>query len=337
MREAMRARRPAGDDGGIAALQRDPARYLGFVEVHIEQGPVLNELDLPLGIVTSINGGVRYLGEVDRHGQPRRHHADGPPPRRRRGRGRTGAVRRAARRAGRRLGRHRRHARGAQRLDQRGAGPLPLQPRHARARPTRSATRWSTTCCAQLRRDLRAPRRALHARGDHARRRRAERARLAAALGARGRRARPAAVPHAQRRRPRRDEAARGDAAGHAVRARPERRHQPQPAGIDHQRRHPAGGATPSSTCSTTSATNRTATHHDRPRATRRLDRRPLRRGSALPAGAGARADRHAARQQRAARRAHRRAAGRLRLRGREARGARRPRCRRTAWSRSPT
>jgi N-carbamoyl-L-amino-acid hydrolase len=31
--------------------------------VHIEQGPVLNELDLPLGIVTSINGSVRYVGE----------------------------------------------------------------------------------------------------------------------------------------------------------------------------------------------------------------------------------------------------------------------------------
>ena len=48
----------------IAALKRDPARYLGFVEVHIEQGPVLNALDMPLGIVTSINGSVRYLGEV---------------------------------------------------------------------------------------------------------------------------------------------------------------------------------------------------------------------------------------------------------------------------------
>jgi N-carbamoyl-L-amino-acid hydrolase len=34
------------------------------VEVHIEQGPVLNALDMPLGIVTSINGSVRYLGEV---------------------------------------------------------------------------------------------------------------------------------------------------------------------------------------------------------------------------------------------------------------------------------
>ena len=48
----------------IPKLQRDPAKYLGFVEVHIEQGPVLNELDLPLGIVTSINGNARFLGEI---------------------------------------------------------------------------------------------------------------------------------------------------------------------------------------------------------------------------------------------------------------------------------
>ncbi len=52
------------DIGAIPALQRDPARYLGFVEVHIEQGPVLNELNLPLGIVSSINGSVRYVCEV---------------------------------------------------------------------------------------------------------------------------------------------------------------------------------------------------------------------------------------------------------------------------------
>ncbi|MEJ8839641.1 hydantoinase/carbamoylase family amidase [Ramlibacter sp. AN1133] len=48
----------------IPRLRRDPKRYLGFVEVHIEQGPVLNELDLPLGVVTSINGSVRYVGEI---------------------------------------------------------------------------------------------------------------------------------------------------------------------------------------------------------------------------------------------------------------------------------
>ena len=62
MREAMLA---AGrDPSQIDALKRDPAQYLGFVEVHIEQGPVLTEFDLPLGIVTSINGSVRYVGEV---------------------------------------------------------------------------------------------------------------------------------------------------------------------------------------------------------------------------------------------------------------------------------
>jgi N-carbamoyl-L-amino-acid hydrolase len=48
----------------IAALQRDPQKYLGFVEVHIEQGPVLSELDIALGVVTSINASVRYQGEV---------------------------------------------------------------------------------------------------------------------------------------------------------------------------------------------------------------------------------------------------------------------------------
>ncbi len=64
MREAMRAAGLPGTLEAIGELKRDPARYLGFVEVHIEQGPVLNELDMPLGIVTSINGGLRYAGEV---------------------------------------------------------------------------------------------------------------------------------------------------------------------------------------------------------------------------------------------------------------------------------
>ena len=48
----------------IPRLRREPAAYLGFVEVHIEQGPVLSELDLPLGIVSSINGSRRYIGEI---------------------------------------------------------------------------------------------------------------------------------------------------------------------------------------------------------------------------------------------------------------------------------
>ena len=64
MQDAMRAACLAGTLQAIAAEKRDPARYLGFVEVHIEQGPVLNERDLPLGVVTSINGSLRYVGEV---------------------------------------------------------------------------------------------------------------------------------------------------------------------------------------------------------------------------------------------------------------------------------
>ncbi|MDM0115865.1 2-oxo-4-hydroxy-4-carboxy-5-ureidoimidazoline decarboxylase [Variovorax sp. J22R133] len=62
MREAMAHAGLKLED--IPKIQRDPGKYLGFVEVHIEQGPVLNELDIPLGIVTSINGSVRYVGEV---------------------------------------------------------------------------------------------------------------------------------------------------------------------------------------------------------------------------------------------------------------------------------
>ena len=48
----------------IGSLQRQAKDYLGFIEVHIEQGPVLNELNLPLGVVTSINGSVRYSCEI---------------------------------------------------------------------------------------------------------------------------------------------------------------------------------------------------------------------------------------------------------------------------------
>ena len=64
MREAMRHAGLPATPAAIARLKRDPADYLGFVEVHIEQGPVLTDLGLPLGVVTSINGGVRFAGEV---------------------------------------------------------------------------------------------------------------------------------------------------------------------------------------------------------------------------------------------------------------------------------
>ncbi len=52
------------DPAAIAALRRDPARYAGFVEVHIEQGPVLAARGRPLGVVTAINGSRRFRGDV---------------------------------------------------------------------------------------------------------------------------------------------------------------------------------------------------------------------------------------------------------------------------------
>ena len=59
MRDALLA---AGHDPqAIAAIERDPASLLGFVEVHIEQGPVLLQRGLPLGVVTSIAGSCRYM------------------------------------------------------------------------------------------------------------------------------------------------------------------------------------------------------------------------------------------------------------------------------------
>jgi len=62
MRSAMRQ---AGfDPAAISAVARDPRTLAGYVEVHIEQGPVLLDAGRPLGVVTSIAGGVRMLVTV---------------------------------------------------------------------------------------------------------------------------------------------------------------------------------------------------------------------------------------------------------------------------------
>jgi N-carbamoyl-L-amino-acid hydrolase len=175
--------------------------------VHIEQGPVLNELDLPLGVVTSINGSVRYLGEVT--GQAS--HAGTTPMDRRR----DAAC---------------------------AVAELAL---YVESAPAPCPTWWARWACCkvpagsinvvpgrcQFSLDLRATtnaardalaadvraelariceRRGLTSRWKKRwRRRRAQRTRLAAALGSRRGRAGPAGAPHAQRRRARRDEAAR--------------------------------------------------------------------------------------------------------------------------------
>jgi allantoate deiminase/N-carbamoyl-L-amino-acid hydrolase len=52
------------DPAQIPAIARDPVSLLGYVEVHIEQGPVLLERGLALGVVTAIAGSSRYLVEL---------------------------------------------------------------------------------------------------------------------------------------------------------------------------------------------------------------------------------------------------------------------------------
>jgi len=58
--------RAAGHDvAAIPAIARDPSQVACFVEVHIEQGPVLLEAALPVGVVTDIAGSVRSAVTVE--------------------------------------------------------------------------------------------------------------------------------------------------------------------------------------------------------------------------------------------------------------------------------
>ena len=60
------------DPDKIGELARDPTKVLGYLEVHIEQGPVLEANDLAVGIVTGISGAnrgrVRIEGETGHAG-----------------------------------------------------------------------------------------------------------------------------------------------------------------------------------------------------------------------------------------------------------------------------
>ena len=91
-----------GDPDALEAEAYRPEDTLGYAEVHIEQGPVLERLGLPLG-----RGHLdRRAGSVphhrEGHGRPCRHRADGDPPRRLGRRGRDGPRHRGGRRVARR-------------------------------------------------------------------------------------------------------------------------------------------------------------------------------------------------------------------------------------------
>lgn len=62
MRDALRAF--GGDPDGIPKAAKRPDEVLGFVELHIEQGPVLEAEELAVGTVTAINGFTRLAVRV---------------------------------------------------------------------------------------------------------------------------------------------------------------------------------------------------------------------------------------------------------------------------------
>ena len=61
-----------GDPDALAGTGREGEDILGYCEVHIEQGPVLERLDLPVGVVTGIQGqsrdSVRFAGAAGHAG-----------------------------------------------------------------------------------------------------------------------------------------------------------------------------------------------------------------------------------------------------------------------------
>jgi len=62
-RQALRAF--GCDPSRLSEEALSPDRALGYVEVHIEQGPVLEQEDLPVGIVTAIDGVTRATVDVE--------------------------------------------------------------------------------------------------------------------------------------------------------------------------------------------------------------------------------------------------------------------------------
>ena len=204
MREALRRAGLRAED--IPRLRRDPARYLGFIEVHIEQGPVLYELGLPLAAVTSINGCVRYRVRI----QGMASHAGTTPMGSRRDAATAAAElllyveRRAAADAG---------SVGTVGMLEVPNGSINVVPGECRfsldLRAPSDAQRDALARRAgRAGRHLRAPWPAPDDGANHARLGRAQPSAMATALGARHRRAGPAAALHGQRRRPRRHEAA---------------------------------------------------------------------------------------------------------------------------------
>jgi allantoate deiminase len=54
-------RRFGGDPGALGDAKREPGSLIGYAELHIEQGPVLEASGVPLGVVSEISGQTRAV------------------------------------------------------------------------------------------------------------------------------------------------------------------------------------------------------------------------------------------------------------------------------------
>jgi N-carbamoyl-L-amino-acid hydrolase len=67
--ETLRAvRTKAGFDGELATVRLPPGHYAAFVELHIEQGPILEREGISIGIVTNIVGPSSFFITIDGEG-----------------------------------------------------------------------------------------------------------------------------------------------------------------------------------------------------------------------------------------------------------------------------
>ena len=145
-----RTRSPRTASTSTARSTRAPSsrRAAAYLELHIEQGPVLESMGIPLGAVLGTYRRRALADHLDRPGGARRLDADGQAPRRARRGGEAGA--RDPRDRGARRGRRRVHV-GRRRLPP-GDRHLRRRDRRAAARPAPSRRRraWRS-CCARRR------------------------------------------------------------------------------------------------------------------------------------------------------------------------------------------
>ena len=66
-------------EDGSSRPRRDPATLAGYLELHIEQGPVLERAGIDIGIVTGIVGASSFRARVRGRGPTCGHDADGRP------------------------------------------------------------------------------------------------------------------------------------------------------------------------------------------------------------------------------------------------------------------